>query len=182
MGYHEFSRNRRIVTDAFPRSLGTEPKNCESWFLFQSNFTVSYLWVSCMEFLRQFALWWAWEDTCTCRKDHHGLDWYTPSNQVSAQSKWPTVKDLYEYRLLMLAQLFTCSYYSMKLFTKYVCNFNLGRKLTFLLQKPNIKVSCKSTCYKAVSISMEFSWQSHTDTISSKSLFKKSLKRRTSCE
>ena len=27
----------------------------------------------------------------------YGLDWYTPSDQVLAQSKWPTVKDLYEY-------------------------------------------------------------------------------------
>jgi len=34
----------------------------------------------------------------------YGLDWHTPSDQVLAQSKWPTVKDLYEYRLLMLAR------------------------------------------------------------------------------
>ena len=27
----------------------------------------------------------------------------TPSDQVLAQGKWPTVKDLYEYRSLMLA-------------------------------------------------------------------------------
>ena len=33
----------------------------------------------------------------------YGLDWYTPSDQVLAQSKWPTVQDLYENRLLMLA-------------------------------------------------------------------------------
>ena len=40
-----------------------------------------------------------------------------PSDQVLAQSKWPTVKDLYEHRLLMSAhdcfffKLFTRSYY-----------------------------------------------------------------------
>ena len=32
-----------------------------------------------------------------------GLDGYTPSDQVLAQSKWVTVKELYEYRLLILA-------------------------------------------------------------------------------
>ena len=31
----------------------------------------------------------------------YGLDWYIPSDQVLAQSKWPAVEDLYEYRLLM---------------------------------------------------------------------------------
>ena len=39
----------------------------------------------------------------------YGLDWYTPSDQVLAQSKWPTVKDLYEYRLLILAHVITSS-------------------------------------------------------------------------
>ena len=39
----------------------------------------------------------------------YGLDWHTPSDQVLAQSKWPTVKDLYEYRLLMLARHTTVS-------------------------------------------------------------------------
>ena len=120
---------------------------------FQSYFTISYLWVGCMGFLRQIALWWAGEDTCTCRKD--GLDWYTPSDQVLAQSKWPTVKDLYEYRLLMLAH--GCFYNFlpvpiMKLFTKYDCNYNLQRKLTFLLPKPNTEVLRKSTCFKNVSL------------------------------
>ena len=33
----------------------------------------------------------------------YGLDWHTPSDQVLVRSKWPTVKDFYEYRLLMLA-------------------------------------------------------------------------------
>lgn len=68
----------------------------------------------------------------------------------------------------------------MKLFTKYERNYNLGRKLTFLLPKPNTEVLPKSTCYKAVSL-----WNSldnHTRAISSKSLCKNSLKRRTSCE
>ena len=46
----------------------------------------------------------------------YGLDWYTPSDQVLALSKWPTVKDLYENILLMLAHdcfhnFFTCFYY-----------------------------------------------------------------------
>ena len=77
-----------------------------------------------------------------------GLDWYTPSNQVLAQSKWPIVKDICEHRLLMLAH--DCFYNFlpvpiMKLFTKYECNYNLGRKLTFLLPKPNNEVLRKST-------------------------------------
>ena len=113
----------------------------------------------------------------------YGLDWYTPSDQVLAQSKWPTVKNLYEHNLFMLAH--DCFYNFlpvpiMKLFTKYECNYNLRRKLTFLLPKPNTEVLRKSTCYKAVSL-----WNSldnYTRAISSKSLFKNSLKRRTSCE
>ena len=45
-----------------------------------------------------------------------------PSDQVLAQSKWPTVKDLYEHRLLMLAH--DCFFFNflpvpiMKLFYK----------------------------------------------------------------
>ena len=63
----------------------------------------------------------------------YGLDWYTPSDQVLAQSKWPTVEDFYECRLLMLVH--NCFYNFlpvpiMKLFTKYECNYNFRRKLT----------------------------------------------------
>ena len=29
MGFHEFSRNWKKVTEEFPWSLGTEPKNCD---------------------------------------------------------------------------------------------------------------------------------------------------------
>ena len=102
------------------------------------------------------------------RKIIYGLDWYAPSDQVLAQSKWPTVKDLYEYRLLMLAYdcFYNCfSVPTMKLFTKYECNYNLRRKLTFLLPKPNTEILRKSTCYKALSL-----WNSldnHTCAISS---------------
>ena len=100
-----------------------------------------------------------------------GLDWYIPSDQVLAQSKWPTVEDLYEYRLLMSAH--DCFYnFSaipvMKLFMKYECNYNLRRKLTFFLPKPNTEVLWESSSYKAVSL-----WNSldnHTRAISSKSL------------
>ena len=46
-----------------------------------------------MGFLRQIA----------AAKIIYGLDWYTPSDQVLAQSKWPTVQDLYEYRLLYVS-------------------------------------------------------------------------------
>ena len=63
----------------------------------------------------------------------YGLDWYTPSDQVLAQNKWPTVEDLYEYRLLMIAHNCFYNFFSvpiMKLFTKYECNYNLRRKLT----------------------------------------------------
>ena len=47
----------------------------------------------------------------------YGLDWHTPSDQVLARSKWPTVKDLCEYRLLYVStrhafyNFFTRSYY-----------------------------------------------------------------------
>ena len=61
----------------------------------------------------------------------------------------------------------------MKLFTKYECNYNLRRKLTFLLPKPNTEVLREFTCYKAVSL-----WNSvdnHTPAITSNSLFKNSL-------
>ena len=72
-----------------------------------------------------------------------------PSDQVLAQSKWPTVKDLYEHRLLMLAHdcFFFLTFYPFLLwscFTKRECNYNLQRKLTFLLPKPNNEVR-KST-------------------------------------
>ena len=33
MGSYEFSRNLKIVTDSFPWSLATEPKNCYPWDL-----------------------------------------------------------------------------------------------------------------------------------------------------
>ena len=33
----------------------------------------------------------------------YGLDWHTPSDQVLVRSKWPTVKDLCEYRLLYVS-------------------------------------------------------------------------------
>ena len=95
----------------------------------------------------------------------YGLD-YTPSDQVLAQSKWPTVKDLYEYRWLMLAHDCLCNFLPvpfMKLFTKYECNYNLRRKLTLLLPKPNTEGLRKLTCYKAESL-----WNSRA--ISSKSL------------
>ena len=64
----------------------------------------------------------------------YGLDWYTPSDQVLAQSKWPTVEDLYEYRLLTLAHNCFYNYVPvpiMKLFTKYECNYNFQRKLNW---------------------------------------------------
>ena len=73
---------------------------------------------------------------------------YTPSDQVLAQSKWPIVKDFYEHRLLMLAHDCFYDFFTvpiMKLFTKYGCNYNLGRKLTFLLPKPNTEVLRKTT-------------------------------------
>ena len=57
----------------------------------------------------------------------YGLDWYTPSDQVSAQIKCSTVKGLYN-RLLMLAHDSFNNFLSvliMKLFTKYECNYNL---------------------------------------------------------
>ena len=59
-------------------------------------------------------------------------------------------------------------------------NYSLRRKLTYLLPKPSTEVLRKSTCYKALSL-----WNSldnYMPAISSKSLFKNSLKRRTSCE
>ena len=71
----------------------------------------------------------SWEDTYIhvhAAKIIYGLDWYTPSDQILAQSKWPSVKDLYEYILLMLAH--DCFYNFlavpiMKLFTKYESNY-----------------------------------------------------------
>ena len=53
----------------------------------------------------------------------YGLDWYPPSDQLLAQSKWNTVKDLYEYRLLMLAHFCFYNFLPvaiMKLFTKWM--------------------------------------------------------------
>ena len=100
----------------------------------------------------------------------YGLDWYTPSDQVLAQSRCSTVKGLYKYRLLMLAH---DSFYNflpvpiMKLFTKYECDYNL----TFLLPSKTKHWSFrKFTCNEAVSL-----WNSldnHTCAISSNSLFK----------
>ena len=56
----------------------------------------------------------------------YGRDWYTPSDQVLAQSNWPTVKDLCEYRLLYVStRLFLITFLPvpiMKLFTKYEFN------------------------------------------------------------
>ena len=79
----------------------------------------------------------------------YGLDWYTPSDQVLAQSKWPTVEDLYEYRLLILAH--NCFYNFlpvpiMKLFTKYECNYNFRRKLT-LFSKGKVR---KNVAWKRI--------------------------------
>ena len=74
-----------------------------------------------MGFLRQIA----------AAKIIYGLDWYTPSDQVLAQSKWPTVQDLYEYILLMLAHDCFHNFLPvpvMKLFTKYECNSKLVNK------------------------------------------------------
>lgn len=62
------------------------------------------------------------------QRSFYGLDWYTPSDQVSAQIKCSTVKGLYKYRLLMLAHDSFYNFLSvliMKLFTKYECNYNL---------------------------------------------------------
>ena len=52
------------------RSLYFLPITARADFYFKVFFTISYLWVGCMGFLRQIALWWAGEDTCSCRKDH----------------------------------------------------------------------------------------------------------------
>ena len=73
----------------------------------------------------------------------YGLDWYTPSDQVLAQSKWPTVEDLYKYRLLMLAHNCFYNFLSvpiMKLFTKYECNYNFRRKFT-LFSKGKVRTN-----------------------------------------
>ena len=72
-------------------------------------------------------------------KTIYNLDWYTPSDQVLAQSNWSTTNCLYVYGLLSLAQ--DCFYDFLptpikQLFMKYHCNYNLRRKLTFLLPKP----------------------------------------------
>ena len=61
----------------------------------------------------------------------------------------------------------------MKLFTKYESNYNLRRKLTFLLPKPNTGVLRKSTCYTAVSL-----WNlldNHTRAISQAKVYFKTL-------
>ena len=87
--------------------------------------------LGCMGSPRQIAVWWPGRDTCTCRKDHIWPGWYTPSDQVLAQSKWPTVQDLYENRLLMLAHDCFHNFLPvpvMKLFTKYECNSKLVNK------------------------------------------------------
>ena len=34
VGSHEFSQKQKIVTDGFPWSVGTEPKNCYPWDFF----------------------------------------------------------------------------------------------------------------------------------------------------
>ena len=66
-----------------------------------------------------------------------------------------TINCLYENRLLSLAH--DCFYdFSpnpiKQLFKKYDCNYNLRRKLTFLLPKPKSELLRKSTCYKAIGI------------------------------
>ena len=51
------------------RSLYLLPIKWELIFISKC-FYHSYLWVGCMGFLRQIALWWAGKDTRACRKDH----------------------------------------------------------------------------------------------------------------
>ena len=61
----------------------------------------------------------------------------------------------------------------MKCFTKYKCNYDLRRKLTFLLPKPNTEALRKSTCFKAVCL-----WNSldnHTRAISQAKVYFKTL-------
>ena len=63
-----------------------------------------------------------------------------------------------------------------QLFMKYDCNYNLRGKLTFLLPKLKSELLRKSTCYKAVSL--RNSLENRTRSITSRSLFKNTLKRR----
>ena len=116
-------------------------------------------------------------------KTIYNLDWKTPSEQVLAQSNWFTINWLYECRLLSLAH--DCFYVSSpvpikQLFTIYDCNYNLRRKMTFLVPKPNSELLRKSTCYKA--ISPWNSLENHTRSFASKRSFKNTLKRRISCK
>ena len=76
-----------------------------------------------MGFLQQIALWWAGEDS----KEDHLWPGLVPSDQVLAQSKWPTITDLYEYRLLMLA--YDCFYncFSVQLWS---CLRNMSATIT----------------------------------------------------
>ena len=73
-------------------------------------------------------------------KTIYNLDWYTPSDQILARSNWSTTNCFYEYhRLLSLAHdcFYDFSPTSIKqLFREYDCNYQLGKKLTFLLPKP----------------------------------------------
>ena len=61
-------------------------------------------------------------------------DWCTPSDEVSVNCNWFTIKRLYEFRLLLLAHkcFYDLSPEPVKqLFTKYNSNYSLRRKLTF---------------------------------------------------
>ena len=84
----------------------------------------------------------------------YGLDWYTPSDKVLAHANWFSLYDLYKLRLLLLAH--KCSYRTapvsiQKFFKKYVCKYNLRRKLTFEVPLSKTELRRKSTCSKSIS-------------------------------
>ena len=88
-------------------------------------------------------------------KTIYKLDWHTPSGQVLAQSNWFAINWLHEFRLLSLAHDCSCDFSPTpikQLFIKCDRNYNLRRKLTFMLPKPKSELLRKSTCYKAKSL------------------------------
>ena len=107
----------------------------------------------------------------------YGLDWYTPSDKVLAHANWFSLYDLYKLRLLLLAH--KCSYGTapvsiQKFFKKYVCKYNLRRKLTFEVPLSKTELRRKSTCSK--SISFWNSLDTQTRELSSTNCFKNKLK------
>ena len=81
----------------------------------------------------------------------HRMDWYTPSEEVLAKVHWRTIESTYEERLLALT--YNCYHGNspvplQELFTKNNSKYDMRKKMTIKVIKPNTDLLKKSISYQ----------------------------------